>query len=75
MGLKQFVDYTMIFSNVHKKHQFATLFNVEEITQPMVETISGVPLAMPNQDKSIYSKRQAVNHALADALVDQELVN
>jgi len=48
---------------------------VEEITQSMVETISGVPLNMPGRGKSTYSKRQAVNHALADALVDQELVS
>ena len=37
-----FVEYTIIFSNVHKKHQFAELFNLEDINVNMLAKVPGI---------------------------------
>ena len=37
-----YVEYTIIFSNVHKKHQFAELFNLEDVNVHMLAKIPGI---------------------------------
>ena len=29
---RDYIEYSIVFSNVHKKHQFSELFNIEELT-------------------------------------------
>ena len=39
---KRYVEYTIVFSNVHKKHQFAELYNIEELTPNKLARVPGV---------------------------------
>ena len=41
---KNFIENTIVFANVHKKHQFAELFNLDELT---LRQLAKVPSVLP----------------------------
>ena len=41
---RNFIEYTIVFANVHKKHQFAELYNLEELN---LRKLAKVPSVLP----------------------------
>ena len=41
-AVKSFIENRIVFSNVHKKNQFAELFNIEELTPGKLARVPGI---------------------------------